>query len=90
MFRKKMTMIKKRYLIENSMIKKRHLIKNSMRQKLVIFETLLCYYKVLNIFKYFTETSIAEAVVQRCSGKKVFLQISQNSQENTSGTGIFL
>ena len=26
---------------------------------------------------------ILEAVVQRCSGKKVFLEISQNSQENT-------
>ena len=25
-----------------------------------------------------------EAVVQRCSVKKVFLEISQNSQENTS------
>ena len=27
--------------------------------------------------------SYAEAVVQRCSVKKVFLEISQNSQENT-------
>ena len=26
---------------------------------------------------------IVEAVAQRCSGKKVFLEISQNSQENT-------
>ena len=26
----------------------------------------------------------AEAVVRRCSVKKVFLEISQNSQENTS------
>ena len=25
-----------------------------------------------------------EAVVQRCSGKKMFLEILQNSQENTS------
>ena len=35
-----------------------------------------------------------EAFVQRCSVKKVFLEISQNSQENTwkrdSGTGVFL
>ena len=35
-----------------------------------------------------------EAVAQRCSVKKVFLEISQNSQENTyardSDTGIFL
>ena len=26
---------------------------------------------------------LSEAVVQRCSFKKVFLEISQNSQENT-------
>ena len=26
---------------------------------------------------------VAEAVVQRCSVKKLFLEISQNSQENT-------
>ena len=29
----------------------------------------------------------SEAFVQRCSVKKVFLEISQNSQENTSGLG---
>ena len=36
----------------------------------------------------------AEAVAQRCSVRKVFLDISQNSQENTcdrdSGAGVFL
>ena len=41
--------------------------------------------------KFFGNT---EAVVQRCSVKKVALEISQNSHENTcareSGTGIFL
>ena len=35
-----------------------------------------------------------EAVAQRCSVKKLFLEISQNSQENVrarvSGTGVFL
>ena len=31
-----------------------------------------------------------EAVVQRCSVKKVFLEISQNSQENTSARVSFL
>ena len=31
-----------------------------------------------------------EAVVQRCSVKEVFLEISQNSQENTSGRVSFL
>ena len=31
-----------------------------------------------------------EAVVQRCSGKKVFLEISQNSQENTCTRVSFL
>ena len=29
------------------------------------------------------ETTNLEAVVQRCSVKKLFLEISQNSQENT-------
>ena len=32
----------------------------------------------------------AEAVVQRCSVKKVFLEISQNSQENTCARVSFL
>ena len=31
-----------------------------------------------------------EAVVQRCSVKKVFLKISQNSQENTCARVYFL
>ena len=31
-----------------------------------------------------------EAVVQRCSVKKVFVEISQNSQENTCASGSFL
>ena len=33
---------------------------------------------------------IREAVVQRCSVKKVFLEISQNSQENTCARVSFL
>ena len=33
---------------------------------------------------------ILEAVVQRCSVKKVFLEISQNSQENTCARVSFL
>ena len=32
----------------------------------------------------------SEAVVQRCSAKKVFLEISQNSQENTCARVSFL
>ena len=32
---------------------------------------------------------ISEAAVQRCSVKKVFLENSQNSQENTCVRGIF-
>ena len=34
-------------------------------------------------YQYFYYPSIREEVVQRCSVKKVFLEISQNSQENT-------
>ena len=33
---------------------------------------------------------IAEAVVRRCSVEKVFLEISQNSQENTCARASFL
>ena len=32
----------------------------------------------------------AQAVVQRCSAKKVFLEISQNSEENTCARVSFL
>ena len=32
----------------------------------------------------------SEAVVQGCSVKKVFLEISQNSQENTCASGLQL
>ena len=45
---------------------------------------------------YLNKTHIQEAVVQKCSVKKLFSAISQNSQENTSaqkldsGTGVFL
>ena len=36
------------------------------------------------------ESGLTEAVVRRCSVKKVFLQISQNSQENTCARVSFL
>ena len=32
----------------------------------------------------------SEAIVRRCSVKKVFLKISQNSQENTWGLQLYL
>ena len=35
-------------------------------------------------------TVVTEAVVQRCSVKKVFLKISQNSKENTCSRVSFL
>ena len=37
----------------------------------------------LNTFAHLFETKITEAVVRRCSAKKVFLKIWQKSQENT-------
>ena len=40
--------------------------------------------------KTWSEEAIAEAVVQRCSVKKAFLEISQNSQENTCARVSFL
>ena len=39
---------------------------------------------------FFEYCEILEAVVQRCSVKKVFLEISQNSQENTCARASFL
>ena len=42
----------------------------------------------MNLKSYFKQNS--EAVVQRCSVKKVFLEISQNSQENTCARVSFL
>ena len=38
---------------------------------------------ILTEKEHFTHTTNAEAVVRRCSVEKVFLEISQNSQENT-------
>ena len=38
----------------------------------------------------FATVPVAEAVVRRCSVKKVFLEISHNSQENTSARFSFL
>ena len=40
--------------------------------------------------KLWRAVRVAEAVVQRCSVKKVFLEISQNSQENTCPRVSFL
>ena len=36
------------------------------------------------VINYSQQRQLAEAVVRRCSVKKMFLKISQNSQENTS------
>ena len=46
------------------------------------------YYNEVAILMNISE--FAEAVVQRCSAKKVFLEISQNSQENTCARVCFL
>ena len=36
-----------------------------------------------NKLGFFSNLNVSEAVAQRCSVKRVFLKISQNSQENT-------
>ena len=41
----------------------------------------------LESFRTFTLKTISEAVVRRCSVKKVFLEISQNSQGNPCASG---
>ena len=50
---------------------------------------------ILNIFGWFLfinfqDLKITEANLQRCSVKKVFLKLSQNSQENTYAWGLQL
>ena len=40
--------------------------------------------------KFFTPSSASEAVAWKCSVKKVFLEILQNSQENTCARVSFL
>ena len=40
--------------------------------------------------EHYMEDVIKEAVVQRCSVKKMFLEVSQNSQENTCARVSFL
>ena len=47
----------------------------------------------MNVLTKRTEANVKKltaAVAQRCSVKKVFLEISQNSQENTSARVSFL
>ena len=46
------------------------------------------YYNEVAILMNISE--FAEAVVQKCSAKKVFLEISQNSQQNTCARVCFL
>ena len=49
--------------------------------------------KIMNVLTKRTEANLkklTETVAQRCSVKKVFLDISQNSQENTSARVSFL
>ena len=49
--------------------------------------------KIINVLTKRTESNVkklTEAVAQRCSVKKVFLEILQNSQENTSARVSFL
>ena len=47
-------------------------------------------FKILSIpFAVVENVKLTEAVAQRCSIKKVFLEISQNSQENTCARVFF-
>ena len=45
--------------------------------------TIHCYSKLLRIILNITISKPAEAIAQRCSVRKVFIEISQNSQEST-------
>ena len=69
---------------QQSLISKRHNSSNLMIK-------LLCgEMKFLRLLLKDRTFITAEAVVQRCSVKKVFLKISQNSQENTCARVSFL
>ena len=51
--------------------------------KFAVYEVDLIYYLKLEAFNVIREKLRTEAVVRRCSVKKVFLKLSQNLQENT-------
>ena len=72
------------------------------RKIMTVFGNMLKGTALSGCFRCISKAHKTEAVAQRCSVKKVFLEISQNSQENTwaraliksclkdSGTGVFL
>ena len=49
-----------------------------------------CSRDVLQVFKFSQDYQYTEALVQRCSVKKVLLEISQNSEKNTCARVSFL
>ena len=53
------------------------------------YNAIICLHLAIQIRGTLSSRDI-EAVVQRCSVKKVFLEISQNSQENTCARSSFL
>ena len=56
----------------------------------ILLQVLSCEFIEIFQMSYFTEHLKTEAVAQRCSVKKMFLEISQNSQENTCARVSFL
>ena len=50
---------------------------------------IISHNKHISMIKFVIFYGDAEAVVQRCSAKKMFLKISQNSQENTCARVFF-
>ena len=56
------------------------------------FCKLISYSRILNLAKLtiYLNTDNRDAIVQRCSVKRVFLEISQNLQENTCARASFL
>ena len=55
----------------------------------VFFFQLYCILFIMLIYHDNLPLAMSEADVQRCSVKKVFLEISQNSQENTCARDSF-
>ena len=73
-----------------AMQEKTHLIHSNKRHILNLRRTIISVAPMaIQIFRV-TVAALSGAVTQRCSVKKVFLEISQNSQENTCARVSFL
>ena len=82
--------LKSKGLIANKSLKSRT-VRDSLKIFLVKEYMETKNFKMINFRQQTISSAVSrEAVAQRCSVKKVFLEISQNSQENTCARVSFL